>query len=119
MMMAWKNKLEPGKKITKIAGAIDLLPTLADLAGVEINTRKPLDGISVKPLLFDSNNDWEDRIIYNYWGGKTSLRNQKFRLDFQNKLYDMDVITSYSIHYTKLYDLYNCRSEIILCKKGC
>jgi len=90
MMIAWKGKLEPGKKIKEIAGAIDLLPTLADLAGVEINILKPLDGISVKPLLLDNNDVWKDRIIYNYWGGKTSLRNQKFRLDFQNKLYDME-----------------------------
>ncbi len=110
MMMVWKNKLEAGKKIKQIAGAIDLLPTLADLSGIEITGQKPLDGLSVKPLLMKKNADWSDRIIYNYWGEKTSLRNQKFRLDFRNKLYDMetdpgqynDVSEKYPEVYSKL-----------------
>ena len=90
MIIKWKDKLPASKNIIQIAGAIDLLPTLADLAGIEIVPTKALDGKSLKPLLLETNPDWNDRLIFSYWGGKTSVRNQKFRLDSENQLFDME-----------------------------
>ncbi len=90
MFINWKNVLPAGKKVTEIAGAIDLLPTLADLAGIELQTQKPLDGISLKPLLKMHNQEWDERFLFNYWGGRTSVRSQKFRLDHEGQLYDME-----------------------------
>ena len=90
MFIKWDGKLKAGKVIGEIAGAIDLLPTLADLAGIELEPPKPLDGISLKPLLEEKNPDWKERFIFNHWGGKTSVRSQKFRLDNQGQLFDME-----------------------------
>jgi arylsulfatase A-like enzyme len=90
MIIKWQGTLKAGKKIRQITSVIDLLPTLADLAGIQFETQKPIDGISIKPLLLNENPNWDERIIYNYWKGKTSLRTQNFRLDSQNKLYDME-----------------------------
>ena len=89
MIMKWEGYLTAGKKINEIAAGIDLLPTLADLAGIEINLEKPLDGKSLKPLLLEKNRVWDDRIIVSYWNKKTSLRNQRFRLGSDNKLYEI------------------------------
>ena len=89
LIIKWEGKLRGGKEIGQITSGIDLLPTLAELAGIDLQTIKPLDGISITPLLTNDTIDWKDRIIYNYWGGKLSLRNQKFRLDHENKLFDM------------------------------
>lgn len=89
LIIKWEGKLRGGKEIGQITSGIDLLPTLAELAGIDLQTIKPLDGISITPLLINDTVDWKDRIIYNYWGGKLSLRNQKFRLDHENKLFDM------------------------------
>ncbi len=85
----WKDKITAGKKIKQIAGAIDLLPTLANLTGTDAKTEKPIDGKDLSPLLFDSNTKWEDRLMVNYWSGKTSIRSQNYRLDHENRLYDM------------------------------
>lgn len=85
----WKNKITAGKKVNQIAGAIDLLPTLANLTGVAVKTEKPLDGKNLSTLLFDVNPKWEDRLIVNYWNGETSIRTQNYRLDHENRLYDM------------------------------
>ncbi len=90
MFMKWKGVLQPGKKINEIAGAIDLLPTLADLAGIDFQPEKPLDGVSLKPLLTESNPTWNERLIYSFWAGRTSVRNQQFRLDNEGKLFDME-----------------------------
>ena len=90
LILKWKGTLNTGKKIRQIASGIDLLPTLTDLAGIELLPGKKLDGISLKPLLTGKNSSWPDRFIFNYWNNKTSVRNQKFRLDHQNKLYNME-----------------------------
>lgn len=89
-IIKWDGNLPAGKKIKEIAGAIDLLPTLADLAGIELQPEKPLDGISLKPLLVGKNDFvWNDRFIFSHWRRKTSVRNQRFRLDHEGKLFDI------------------------------
>ncbi len=85
----WPKHIKPGTKIPQIAGAIDLLPTLADMAGIQIVGDKPLDGVSVKPLLLGAARDWPDRMIFSHWRGRVSVRTQRYRLDAKGKLYDM------------------------------
>lgn len=110
LIMKWEGTFKSGEKITQIASGIDLLPTLSDFAGIQLDLEKPLDGISIKPLLLEENPNWEERIIYNSWKGRTSLRNQKFRLGAKNQLFDMendpgqytDVAKDYPEVYTEL-----------------
>ena len=89
LFMKWEGKFEAGKTITQIAGAIDLLPTLSDLAGIDYESQKTLDGISLKPLLLEENPEWKDRLIVSHWGKRTSVRSQQYRLGHQGKLFDM------------------------------
>jgi arylsulfatase A-like enzyme len=91
LIIKWPGKIQPGKKITTIASAVDLLPTLAGLAGIENLPQKPLDGTSLKPLLTEENPQWNDRFIFNHWGKRTSVRSQKYRLDSDGKLFDMEI----------------------------
>ncbi len=88
-MIRWPGHIKAGKCIDRIAGAIDLLPTLADLAGIQAGCSKPLDGITLKPLLVGSVADWQDRMIFSHWNGKVSVRTQQYRLDHANRLFDM------------------------------
>lgn len=89
LIMRWPGKIAAGKVIQQISGAIDLLPTLTDMAGISQQSSKPLDGISLKDLILDGSNDWPDRKIINHWRGKTSVRTQQYRLDHEGRLYDM------------------------------
>lgn len=88
-LVRWPGHIRPGIKIPQIAGAIDLLPTLADIAGIPIVGTKPLDGISVKPLLFGEADNWPDRMIFSHQRGRVSVRTQQYRLDHTGKLFDM------------------------------
>jgi arylsulfatase A-like enzyme len=90
LLVRWPGKIAPGTKIRPIAGAIDLLPTIADLAGVAIPAGKPLDGISHKAALGGATPPATDRMLLNHWSGKFSVRSQRFRLDAAGKLYDLD-----------------------------
>lgn len=89
-LIRWPGHIKAGTRIPQIAGAIDFLPTLADLAGVPFAGKKPLDGVSLKPLLLGTAKDWPDRAILSHWNGKFSLRTQRHRLDDAGRLYDME-----------------------------
>ena len=85
----WPAKLPAGHTVTQIAGAIDLLPTLTNLAGIERVGEKPLDGRDLSPLLLKQPTEWPDRMIFSTWAGKVSGRTQQYRLDDRGELFDM------------------------------
>jgi arylsulfatase A-like enzyme len=87
----WPGKIKPGTRVPQIAGAMDLLPTLVDAAGLDWKPAKPLDGKSLTPLLMGTAKDWPDRMIFSTWVGKVSVRTQQYRLDAAGALYDMTV----------------------------
>jgi arylsulfatase A-like enzyme len=89
MFMKWEGTLDAGKRVKEIAGAIDLLPTLTDLAGIDYTSEKPLDGVSLKPLLLEDTPTWTNRFIINNWKSKISIRSQQYRLGHEGQLFDM------------------------------
>jgi len=89
LLVRWPGQIKPGTKVPQIAGAIDLLPTLADLAGVKLTSTKPLDGRSLKPLLTGATTAWPDRSLVTFYGSRLSLRTQQYRLDNAGGLFDM------------------------------
>lgn len=89
LFVRWPGKIEAGRKIPQIAGVIDLLPTLADLADIPVASKKPLDGVSLKPLLLGKPEGWKERMIFSHWRRRVSVRTQQFRLDLKGNLFDM------------------------------
>lgn len=88
-LIRWPARIAAGKRIQQIAAAIDLLPTLAELAGIPVVGEKPLDGRSLKPLLLERDPQWPDRMIFSHWRGRVSVRTQRFRLDHRGQLFDI------------------------------
>lgn len=113
----WKNELPAGRKRTPIASSVDILPTLVDLAGIPLETQKPLDGKSLKPLLVSEEvNNWDSGFVFNHWNGKTSVRSQNYRLDAQDRLYDITKdrgqTTNIAARHPKMMDsLKNIKSD--------
>ena len=90
MLIRWPNKIKGGKVVKQIGGAIDLLPTLAEMAGVKVASQKPLDGISLKPFIQGDQKIIKNRLFFSHWRNRVSVRTQQYRLDFQGNLYDMN-----------------------------
>ncbi|MFP6874152.1 MAG: arylsulfatase [Verrucomicrobiales bacterium] len=90
LFVRWPGKIRPGTRVKPVSAAIDLLPTLADLAGISVAGKKPLDGTSLKPLLFGGGGKgWPARTIFSHWKGRISARSDRYRLDHTGRLYDM------------------------------
>ena len=99
----WPGHIRAGLRIPQIAGAIDLRPTLTDLAGISMRLSKPLDGISLKPLLLGETTQWPDRYIISQQGRSISIRTQRFRLDDRGRLYDMEKDLGQQVDVSKQY----------------
>jgi hypothetical protein len=81
--------VKPGTVVTPVAAAIDLYPTLIELAGVKRAGSKPFDGISLAPWLLGKAAKAPDRVLFQHWAGRVSARARGFRLDDAGRLFDM------------------------------
>jgi len=96
-LIRWPEKISAGHTVTEVTGAIDLLPTLADLGQVPAKTAKPIDGRSFAELVLrnpTSPNDsaaaaWPDRELFSVWRKRVTVRTAQFRLDERGALFDI------------------------------
>ncbi len=90
----WPGTLKGGRDVIPLAAHIDILPTLAELAGAKIpdDAARKLEGRSLVPLLKDPGAPWADRILFTHVGrwergraaeskyAQVSARNSRFHL---------------------------------------
>ncbi|HAD22222.1 MAG TPA: arylsulfatase, partial [Opitutae bacterium] len=97
----WPGKFSSGKAVERITAHIDLLPTLADIAGIDQLPKGQVEGRSFVPLLKNPNAKWKDRYLFtqgarwktgaeptDHMWKRFAVRNERFRL-VENSLYDM------------------------------
>ena len=80
LLIRYPEKIQPGTRVTPIASVIDLLPTLTELAGVPMDSPKPVDGRSIAPLLRGEPVQWRERLLFSTWNGRSTVRSQHYRL---------------------------------------
>ena len=61
LWIRWPEALDPARRIDRIAAHIDLLPTICELAGVDLPSDRAVDGRSLVPLLMGHRTAWPDR----------------------------------------------------------
>lgn len=89
-ILYWPEKVKTGRVIPQITSVTDLFPTLLEITGINYTGQKELDGISLEPLIMGEDTDWPDRMLVNHWGNRTSVRSQQYRLDHEDRLFDME-----------------------------
>ena len=90
LFVRWPDQISAGTVVRQIAGAIDLLPTLVELAGIPMRGSKPLDGRSLCPLLQGEVSPWQPRSLFAIKRDQVSVRTQRFRLAEQGQLFDIE-----------------------------
>ena len=97
----WTGKLKPGRDVAALSAHIDLLPTLAELAGLRELPKNQVEGRSLVPLLIDPKAKWKQRHLFTqiarwktgsepdeHMWKKYAVRNHRYRL-VVDQLYDM------------------------------
>ena len=81
-IMHWPRSIQPNRVTSKIAGTIDILPTIADIIGTD-NLNPNIDGVSLLPLLLNEPDATPRNQLYYYYGKKLiAVRKDKWKLIF-------------------------------------
>jgi arylsulfatase A-like enzyme len=88
-LIRYPKSIPQGSKVEQVSAAIDMLPTLVDLAGLKFDSRKPLDGVTIAPLLRQGRTDWPERLIFSTWNKRASVRSDRWRMQATGQLYDL------------------------------
>ena len=79
----WPGTIEAVATCEAPCGAIDLLPTVADLLNEELPADRVIDGESLVPLLTGETDESPHEALYFYWGRKLqAVRSGDFKLHF-------------------------------------
>jgi len=90
-IMRWPGRIPAGTECRELSATIDLLPTIAKLAGAELPSHK-IDGMDIGSLLFDDNAKSPRDVFWYYWGdGLHAVRNGKWKLHFPHSYVHVDV----------------------------
>jgi len=87
-IIRWPKHIPRGMYVKESGAYIDILPTLADFAGVSTTACKPMDGVSLRPLLTSKNPQWADRFLFSSIFKRKSVR-KGFYLAQEGELYDL------------------------------
>jgi arylsulfatase A-like enzyme len=86
-LMRWPGKIAAGSVCREPAMTIDLLPTVAKLLGVELDSTRTIDGLDIGGLMFgdDSAKSPHDG-LYFYWGAALhAVRSGPWKLHFPHE----------------------------------
>ncbi len=84
-IMRWPGHIPEGKVCDKIAATIDILPTLAKIAGAPL-PKKKIDGVNILPLMKgEENANPRDHFFYYYGGELRAVRQGRWKLVFPHK----------------------------------
>jgi arylsulfatase A-like enzyme len=83
----WPGKIAPGQRSEAIVGNIDLLPTIAQLAGVPVPDDRVIDGRSLWPLLSGETDNGPHELFHFFGGGRAgnpmnyrAVRDERWKL---------------------------------------
>ena len=82
--VSWPGTIPAGQTIDEPVISLDILPTIANAAGIEIQADWNLDGVDVMPLLSGETDKLENRFMY--WNTTTAgaIRDQDWKLVIPN-----------------------------------
>ena len=85
----WPGKIKAGSVVDEMADLTDLLPTVAEVAGLD-DDGVARDGISYAPVLFGENRATERPWIYVELKGKRCVRSPRWKLYDKGRFYDLE-----------------------------
>jgi len=110
LIISWPQRWEGGQKRTLACGSVDLVQTIADLAGIK--TPGDWDGTSMVPWLDNPGFKWKDFAVSEYYAGYTASGISMIRKGNWKYVYHTRADDKYGPE-TELYDLEKDPKELI------
>ncbi|MBE0652807.1 MAG: hypothetical protein IH594_03355, partial [Bacteroidales bacterium] len=99
--------ISAGTIVNDNAAFIDILPTLADFAGLSTQNCRPLDGISLKSLLIGKAKHLTERLLFSSLNNKRSVRRWPYLAE-EGYLFNLDKDPGQRINIVQQYpEIYN------------
>ncbi len=97
-IMRWPGKIEAGSECSELVSGIDIMPTLAGVAGAEVPSDRTIDGHDIAPLMFGETDAQTQHEAFFYYKQNSleAVRSGKWKLHVRkaeeeiNELYDLD-----------------------------
>ncbi len=91
LFMRWPAAITAGTHITTPAAAVDLLPSLVEMAKIEHHPKHPLDGLNLATGITGNTMPQaaKSRRIYSHWRDRFASRDSRWLLDDQGELFDL------------------------------
>ncbi len=94
----YPREFAANRKVNPIAAHIDIVPTIADICGIELPQDRKIDGKSLYPLLKGDTDTMEDRTIVLQWHRgdepepfrNSAVREPRYKLVDGEELYDIE-----------------------------
>ena len=119
-IMRWPGKIKPNTVCKKMASTLDILPTIAGIAGAPLPEKK-IDGVNILPLLEGKDENPRDVFWFYYGNALQAVRQGRWKLHFPHSYRSYEGVEpgkdGYPGPYAKgktgleLYDLKNDISE--------
>jgi arylsulfatase A-like enzyme len=85
-VMRWPGHIPAGSVTNQMAATIDMLPTLARIAGAEPPGDRIIDGVDIRPLLFGEPGAKPRETYYFYWNDHLqAIRHGRWKLHFPHE----------------------------------
>ncbi len=86
----WPGKIKAGATTSQLTVAMDLLPTFAEVAGIDIPADRRLDGISLRGLLLDDDKLPQRQVFFGYEPKLgTAMRDRNWKMILSAKKYEL------------------------------
>jgi arylsulfatase A-like enzyme len=90
--ISWPIKIPGGKVESALVSSLDLLPTFAAAAGVQVSFDKPIDGVNLLPYLSGKVADQPHQNLFWRAGANFAVRDGKWKLIVLNKTVANDFV---------------------------
>jgi arylsulfatase A-like enzyme len=82
----WPGHIQAGSTVDEMIHVVDMLPTLARLAGASLGKSKPLDGMDVWPTISEGRPSPRTEIVYNVEPFRAGIRQGDWKLIWRTPL---------------------------------
>ena len=91
LIIQWPGVIPKNHRVEQLSGAIDITPTLCELANIPIDAdpEHPLDGISIAKQILSPSAPQFSRSLFTQWSGRIAMRQDQYLLDPDNALFDL------------------------------